>query len=187
MRKFLLILGLIAMMTPSQAAPVTVEQARNEAASFVANRQGAGRSLKLAASEKRLTSAVDMGLYYVFNIGQDGGFVIVSGDDRTVPILGYSDEGRFDAARVPANLQAWLDSYAAQMQELDRLTDAQAQKELAAPRRATVVKTRNSIAPLITTRWDGGCRNIKLLTRHHRRDARHHVRLGAHARQLHRQ
>ena len=154
MRKFLLILGLIAMMTPSQAAPVTVEQARNEAASFVANRQGAGRSLKLAASEKRLTSAVDMGLYYVFNIGQDGGFVIVSGDDRTVPILGYSDEGRFDAARVPANLQAWLDSYAAQMQELDRLTDAQAQKELAAPRRATVVKTRNSIAPLITTRWD---------------------------------
>ena len=154
MRKFLLILGLIAMMTPSQAAPVTVEQARNEAASFVANRQGAGRSLKLAASEKRLTSAVDMGLYYVFNIGQDGGFVIVSGDDRTVPILGYSDEGRFDAARVPANLQAWLDSYAAQMQELDRLTDAQAPTELAAPRRATVVKTRTSIAPLITTRGD---------------------------------
>ena len=34
--------------------------------------------------------------YYVFNAGNDGGYVIVSGDDRVEPILGYVDQGSFD-------------------------------------------------------------------------------------------
>ena len=154
MRKFLLILGLIAVVMPAHGAPVTAEQARGEAVSFVAGRQGAGRQLKLVSKANRVTTAAEMGLYYVFNIGQDNGFVIVSGDDRTMPILGYSDEGHFDSSKVPSNLQAWLDSYATQIKALDKMADTQAQKELAAPRRAVVVNTRNSIAPLITTRWD---------------------------------
>lgn len=34
--------------------------------------------------------------YYVFSRGADRGFVIVSGDDSTVPILGYTDKEDFD-------------------------------------------------------------------------------------------
>ena len=34
--------------------------------------------------------------YYVFNAGNDGGYVIVSGDDRVEPILGYVDQGSFE-------------------------------------------------------------------------------------------
>ena len=30
--------------------------------------------------------------YYLFNIENDGGFVIISGDDRTRSILGYADK-----------------------------------------------------------------------------------------------
>jgi hypothetical protein len=37
----------------------------------------------------------------VFNIGTNEGFVIVSGDDRTPAVLGYSDKGSFDMDRLP--------------------------------------------------------------------------------------
>ena len=34
--------------------------------------------------------------YYVFNAGNDNGYVIISGDDRTESVLGYVDKGSFD-------------------------------------------------------------------------------------------
>ncbi|MCE5174687.1 MAG: C10 family peptidase [Bacteroidales bacterium] len=49
--------------------------------------------------------------FYVFNVGNDHGFVIVSGDDGTKSILAYSDEGSFSADNMPANLKKWLDFY----------------------------------------------------------------------------
>ena len=108
----------------------------------------------MAARAQRLHASADMGYYYVFNIGTDGGFVVVSGDDRTNPILGFSFEGTFDANRVPVNMKNWLDGYVEQMRVLDAMSDAQATQALAQPRRTRAVDTRNSIAPLITTKWD---------------------------------
>lgn len=49
--------------------------------------------------------------YYVFNIGDNNGFVIVSGDDRAKDILGYSNSGSFDINSLPANFTAWLGFY----------------------------------------------------------------------------
>lgn len=49
--------------------------------------------------------------YYIFNVGTDGGFVIVSGEDRVRPVLGYSDEGSVDMERMPENMKAWLSGY----------------------------------------------------------------------------
>ncbi len=136
------------------AAPVTQQQALNEATAFVQQRQASHGALKMAARAPRVKASADMGYYYVFNIGTDEGFVVVSGDDRTNPILGFSFEGSFDAKRVPVNMQNWLDGYVAQMRVLDTMTDAQATQALALPRRTRTVDTRNSIAPLITTKWD---------------------------------
>ena len=54
-----------------------------------------------------LRSATDLkeADYYVFNVQADGGFVIVSGDDRAYPVLGYSEKGRFDPDNIPTNLR----------------------------------------------------------------------------------
>ena len=38
--------------------------------------------------------------YYVFNVGENNGFIIVSGDDRAKEILGYSDSGSFNIIQV---------------------------------------------------------------------------------------
>ena len=56
--------------------------------------------------------------YYVFNNGKDNGFIIVSGDDNAAPVLGYCDEGSFDANDIPDGMRYWLDCYAEQMQYL---------------------------------------------------------------------
>ena len=47
--------------------------------------------------------------FYVFNIS-GGGWVIVSGEDCTTPILGYSDKGSFNPSYMPVNLVGWLGS-----------------------------------------------------------------------------
>ena len=43
--------------------------------------------------------------FYVFNAEKNGGFVIVSGDDRTVPVLGYSRTGNIDMEKMPEKVQ----------------------------------------------------------------------------------
>ena len=49
--------------------------------------------------------------FYVYNIGDKGGFVIISGDDATKQVLAYSDEAVFRADSIPSNLQYWLNYY----------------------------------------------------------------------------
>ena len=44
--------------------------------------------------------------YYVFNVGENSGFIIVSGDDRAKEILGYSDSGSFNINTIPSNCAA---------------------------------------------------------------------------------
>jgi hypothetical protein len=152
-RLFFLATGIIFLSTlTAWAGPVDSKKAQEEAAAFVSQqRTAAPRQMQLADSRRNATAGTPA--YYVFNIDNGKGFVIVSGDDRTNPILGYSDEGAFDAKRMPANMKAWLDGYAEQLQVLSTMDDKQAEKALSASRRAAVA-TRNSIAPLTTTKWD---------------------------------
>ena len=51
---------------------------------------------------------------YVFN-STDEGFVLVSAEDNARTVLGYSDEGIFDANNIPENMQFWLQMYADEM------------------------------------------------------------------------
>ena len=56
--------------------------------------------------------------FYVFNAKDGDGFVIVSGDDRTKEILGYSEHGNLDTDNLPDNLKWWLNGYARQIEAL---------------------------------------------------------------------
>ncbi len=85
--------------------------------------------------------------YYVFDSEDGGGYVIVSGDDRTAPILGYADSGNFDSDRIPMQLKRLLDSY--QIQILSLQNNGMS---------VTAVDddTRAPISPLIETQWAQG-------------------------------
>ena len=108
---------LLAIAT-TWAAPVNENQARNIAASFMANHSMRSTSLRMAHKAPMVkTAGADNAAYYVFT-GNQGGYVIVAGDDRAPAVLGYSDNGTFDSQDIPEAMQYLLEGYAAQIEAL---------------------------------------------------------------------
>ena len=81
--------------------------------------------------------------FYVFNRGENQGFVIISADDRTYTVLGYSDHGQWDENDLPDATRAWLEGYAQQISALEG--DAAYMPE--------VEPTYTPVAPMCTTQW----------------------------------
>ena len=48
---------------------------------------------------------------YIFNRGNDQGFVIISGDDCMPYVLGYTEKGDFDPQTLPPAMLDWLEGY----------------------------------------------------------------------------
>ena len=94
--------------------------------------------------------------FYVMNMGSEG-FVIVSADDCAKPVLGYSTEGAFNPAQIPAGLNDMLEGY---RQEIGRAVSQQhhATEEVAAEWAAIDQPQRSTrtvvVAPLIQTTWN---------------------------------
>lgn len=149
-QRLLLILSLLLMVAMSQAAPVDANKAKDKALQFLSGKQAKARGMEQGTTPdvQLVTSEGDS--YYVFNVGQQNGFVIVSGDDRAPEILGYSDSGTFDTQTIPENMRAWLQGYAEQIQLLDQVESP------AAARAAISLRETpwTAIAPLIQTKWD---------------------------------
>ena len=103
----------LAFFLQMSANPVTPTQAREKAAKFLNDRVLGKKKLAKRSQLSLETALVGSGdSYYVFNVGQDGGFVIVSGEDATEEILGYSDEGHFDVETMPDDIKSWMQGYA---------------------------------------------------------------------------
>lgn len=155
MKKLTLTFALIACVMVAQADPVTREEAGRKAAAFLAATSSVSdgsRALAPARQPKRLR-AVDVQFpFHVFNIGENDGFILMSNDSRTPDVLGYTDQGCFDADRLPDNMRAWLESYADQLQWLAKQPAAVAAK--AVRRAPSKVAVKNPISPLITTLWN---------------------------------
>lgn len=90
--------------------------------------------------------------YYVVNLADDNGFVIVSGDDRFRPVLGYSRNGSFNENNaVPDGLAYWLSFLSEEMDAA--LANGY---EGGTTTRSASSTYNSSIAPLITTKWGQG-------------------------------
>ena len=96
------------------ATPVTLEQARQRAKTFITKRSQVGTNpTRPQTTSLNLNFAEPGGAYYVFDNKEGKGYVIVSGDDTSAPIIGYADNGEFDANTLPAPLREILDAFAA--------------------------------------------------------------------------
>lgn len=126
-RRLLLLFVLFSMALWTMAERIDVATARKIAENVAASNTGGLRSaskLSLiyaaapgqAKNALRSSGAVEgTADYFVFNIGANKGFVIVAGDDRVRPVLGYSDEGNIDFDNLPENLRAHLAYYQSQI------------------------------------------------------------------------
>lgn len=115
--RFFSLIALFACMTLAAFADSrTVAEAQREALRFLVSASSSAKmapsaqSVQLAYTLPKINSSEDAA--YLFQVGEDGGYVLVSADDNAQTILGYANEGRFDANDIPDNMQVWLQHYA---------------------------------------------------------------------------
>ncbi len=99
-------------------------------------------------------------MFYVFNVDTIG-FVIVSGDDTVIPILGYSDQGNFHSDNMPPAFQKWLEGYKNEIiyvvsNDIKATEDINKQWSLQITNKNsnTTLSTNAIVGPLIQTHWD---------------------------------
>ncbi len=91
--------------------------------------------------------------FYVFN-NPDGGWMIISADDRISPVLAYSDNGQFCATDMPDNLEWWIDGVERSVDDI-RNSDLKASAQVvAAWRSQPVMDGVTGRKVLETANWD---------------------------------
>ena len=156
MKRILLLFVFIALSISAMwANPVNPSRALTLAQTFW-NLQNGHRG---GAEFQDVSSAAGVNNFYIFNNINGSGFVLISGDDCAIPVLGYSDANNFETGNMPANLRSWLGHY-------DRtIGNAVADNAVATPEIAQqwanleagllpVAGTRDAISPLTSTQWD---------------------------------
>ena len=141
------------------ADPVDKDAARLKAEAFFMKKNPS--SARRAQVRQDISLALTNESFHVFNLGEDGGFVMIAGDDCAPDILGYSDSGSFDAENMPENLRAWLDGYAEQiawMKENEASPDPSQGEENGGSSRSAANSWggKPAIEPLLTSQWGQG-------------------------------
>ncbi|MBR2511299.1 MAG: Spi family protease inhibitor [Alphaproteobacteria bacterium] len=135
MKKSLLTMLLsIMVLLPSAAQQRSEAEAQAIAKAFMQNNGYDFNSTKSAKIQKvRAEKAGEIIPYYIFNDTQNGGFVIVGGQEGMSDILAYSDEECFNVDDTPPSAAAWLDYYAAVAKKAaDYPEESKAEKKAAA-------------------------------------------------------
>lgn len=143
-------IAVVAVATTISAKPITPDEALSrlrEGNSKMAAPSKSGKAPRLIHTTK--TTKGDPAVY-IFNQGDNNGYLVLSADDAAYPLLGYSDSGNADASNLPPALEWWLGEYASQIEYVN-------EKGISAE--ASVMKTDMSstwqpIAPMIKTKWD---------------------------------
>lgn len=97
--------------------------------------------------------------YYVFNIADGNGFVMVSGDDVVIPILAYSTESSFDMSNISPAAKDWVEGYQNQITAV--IANNIPANEGTAEQWASLMQPKSKagakmtvVTPLVTTKWD---------------------------------
>lgn len=151
MKNLLSVTITLFMCLPVVAQHVTEEQAMQKAQAFMQGKvmnsaNGRKGAPAKAPAMRKVAQTTESDALYMFNVEDNGGFVIVSGDDRTEAILGYSTEGHIDPQNMPENMNGLLKNYKEQIQAIPA-------NYKAAP---AEMPTHAAIAPMLDTFWGQG-------------------------------
>ncbi|HBX53593.1 MAG: hypothetical protein A2275_11840 [Bacteroidetes bacterium RIFOXYA12_FULL_35_11] len=101
--------------------------------------------------------------FYIFNVNDNQGYVIISADDLVRPILAYSIEQPFNLEKTPAPVTMMLEGYGRVIQEAksgkavsdDEIRSVWGRFDYNSPQKATK-ETTALVSPLLLTKWDQG-------------------------------
>lgn len=152
--QYTLLLALLLTQTDYLgAAPVTPEEAIEEASEFLNGTLPAVHNLRAPRSSTNsleiahVSEADNTDCFYIVNY--PNGYVIISADTRLPEILGFSDNGPFDETKISPNMKWWLEQYTDEISHF--LPTAQETDIRRAPIRAN---DRQKIDPLLKTIWN---------------------------------
>ncbi|MCH5302716.1 MAG: C10 family peptidase, partial [Prevotella sp.] len=158
MRRTTILLFCLLTVTSIFARQISKQEAYEKAQRFMQSRHSAhgtnqSRRSNQSQSSGRLKAQSNQPTQsfknlYVFNVESNGGFVIVSADDRTTDILGYADRGAIDTKRMPCNMQWLLSCYDETIARLSSSNTAAARRDI-----AKIGEAKANIMPFVNTQW----------------------------------
>ena len=156
-RRFTSIVCLFVLAIATWAGPVSRQQAFEIAREYF---DKAGHGLLLQAEpQSDLSLAYEclpkasrvqgepQPLYYVINRAEHGGFVVVAGDDRVRPVVGYVEQGHFDMRHLHDNMRWWFQALEGTMWSVTRMKTENTCNLLSDENR------QNAVEPLVTVHW----------------------------------
>ena len=162
---FLIILNCIIFKSAVFAKEVPVKIAKQIAINLYCERAFIGiqpERDQAIISEEYIISHNSSPLFYIFNIDNNKGFIIISADDGAYPVLGYSLQGRYNQKNIPAAFSSLLNNYKEQItfiknnnlsgtSIIDSLWENYSSKNFVSS------KYISNVTPLINTHWGQGC------------------------------
>lgn len=152
MKRSLLSLVSLLVVTVMVAAPRTPEQALASARRFM-QRQSSAQNFHAPANYS-FSIAARSDAYFAVNTGN--GFVIVSADDRLSEVLGWSDNGTFDPDNLPPAFSYYLGVYDKELEMVDVSEFSSSPHVASSPQQGTEDVYSDACSPLVSTLWGQG-------------------------------
>ncbi|MBP5527473.1 MAG: C10 family peptidase [Bacteroidales bacterium] len=107
MKKHLfLFVAILAAVAGTMAKPVEPSTANRVASNWLQAVTG-----KTHDNLTDITAQTPFQEFYVFTLGQEGGFILIAADDCVLPVLGYSETSTFPVEDIPAHIMEWMKKY----------------------------------------------------------------------------
>jgi len=124
----------------AEANPVTKAEARRIASEMV-------------GIDDQSSDEVPVAPYYIFSRGVGQGFVIVSGDDSTAPIIGYTEQGDYDHEQLIEPLREMLDAWGERIAKVQQLRQYPKHRSIRARAVADFKSGWEDVPALVKTHW----------------------------------
>lgn len=110
MKKTTLLATLLLIALTATAKPITVSQAITAGKNFLVHYENIDKCMEFTYNSTFYieNGANDTACIYVINIDTIG-FMLMSADDRSKPVLGYSFNGAYRTEKLPVNFVSWID------------------------------------------------------------------------------
>ncbi|MDF1575135.1 MAG: thiol protease/hemagglutinin PrtT [Bacteroidales bacterium] len=109
------------------------------------------------------SGSVSSPLYYVFDVGEEDGYVVVAGDDRIPAVLACSFQGSYSRGNQAPAFLDWMDNYKAQISfimdnDLEESSDITEMWDRYGTDQGTPAPLAvEDVSPLIQSHWNQGC------------------------------
>ncbi len=143
------------------AGTISVQTAQTVAINFFKNTDAGAALGNMPTASLKFTKTEPNGDidFYIFDIGANKGFVIVSADDNVEPVIGYSTEGNFPADIKGSPINDWIKTTSLKIRSIVQnnvLADNRIMGLWSGYQQGiTFVSSRAaSVSPLLTTTWN---------------------------------